>query len=107
MNARRTGQASAVKRRRARPAAGTTDWSRLRSLRDAEIAGGIAADPDARPTDAAFWRAARLRMPEPKESITIRLDADLLRWFRRRKGYQTRMNAVLRAYMEAKKHGGM
>jgi uncharacterized protein (DUF4415 family) len=33
--------------------------------------------------------------------LTIRLDADLLRWFRRERGYQTRINAILRAYMQA------
>jgi len=33
--------------------------------------------------------------------MTIRLDADLLRWFRRERGYQTRTTAILRAYMQA------
>jgi uncharacterized protein (DUF4415 family) len=42
-------------------------------------------------------------LPTPKEAVTIRLDADLLRWFRRERGYQTRINAILRAYMQA--HG--
>lgn len=40
-------------------------------------------------------------MPTPKEIVTMRLDADLLRWFRRERGYQTRINAILRAYMQA------
>jgi uncharacterized protein (DUF4415 family) len=40
-------------------------------------------------------------MPAPKEIVTIRLDADLLRWFRHHPGYQTRINAILRAYMNA------
>jgi len=40
-------------------------------------------------------------MPAPKEIVTMRLDADLLRWFRRHRGYQTRINAILRAYMKA------
>jgi uncharacterized protein (DUF4415 family) len=31
----------------------------------------------------------------------MRLDADLLRWFRQQRGYQTRINAILRAYMHA------
>jgi len=31
----------------------------------------------------------------------MRLDADLLHWFRRERGYQTRINAILRAYMQA------
>jgi uncharacterized protein (DUF4415 family) len=40
-------------------------------------------------------------MPTPKEVVTIRIDADLLRWFRQHRGYQTRINAILRAYMHA------
>jgi uncharacterized protein (DUF4415 family) len=40
-------------------------------------------------------------MPKPKEIVTMRLDADLLRWLRSRPGYQTRVNAILRAYMQA------
>ena len=39
-------------------------------------------------------------MPRAKETITIRLDADLLEWLRKQKGYQTRINALLRTYME-------
>jgi|CEGD01.1.fsa_nt_gi uncharacterized protein (DUF4415 family) len=37
-----------------------------------------------------------------KQSITLRIDADILAWFKSRyiKGYQTRMNAALRAYIE-------
>ena len=38
-------------------------------------------------------------MPRRKEPITLRLDADLLAWLRQEKGYQTRINAVLRTYM--------
>ena len=40
-------------------------------------------------------------MPRAKKTVTVRLDADLLEWFRRNRGYQTRINAVLRAYMNA------
>jgi uncharacterized protein (DUF4415 family) len=40
-------------------------------------------------------------MPAPKEIVTMRLDADLLRWLRQERGYQTRINAILRAYMKA------
>ena len=67
----------------------------------AEIRRGILADPDAHPTGEAFWKNAKLVMPAPKEIVTIRLDADLLRWFRQHPGYQTRINAILRAYMNA------
>ena len=78
-----------------------TDWPRLRRMSAATIRKGIAADPDAHPTDARFWKTARVVMPTPKEVVTMRLDADLLRWFRRERGYQTRINAILRAYMQA------
>jgi uncharacterized protein (DUF4415 family) len=44
---------------------------------------------------------ARVVMPKHKETVTMRLDADLLTWFRRERGYQTRINAILRAYMNA------
>jgi uncharacterized protein (DUF4415 family) len=78
-----------------------SDWKRLRSLSDRQIRIGLANDAEARPTDAKFWKNARVVMPEAKKPITIRLDADLLEWLRKQKGYQTRINAVLRTYMEA------
>jgi uncharacterized protein (DUF4415 family) len=78
-----------------------TNWERLRSRSDRQIRRGIEMDPDARPTDSEFWKKAHVVIPEAKQTITIRLDADLLAWLRRQKGYQTRINAVLRSYMEA------
>jgi uncharacterized protein (DUF4415 family) len=78
-----------------------TDWNRLRRLSASAIRKGIAADPDAHATDAQFWKTAKVVLPTPKEIVTMRLDADLLRWFRRERGYQTRINAILRAYMQA------
>jgi uncharacterized protein (DUF4415 family) len=79
------------------------DWKRIRSADEDQIRRGIESDPDVRPTDADFWKTARVVMPETKQTVTIRLDADLLEWLRRQKGYQTRINAVLRAYMEAQR----
>ena len=79
----------------------STDWERLRRASAATIRKGIEADPDARATDAEFWKSAEVVMPAPKEIVTMRLDADLLRWFRQYRGYQTRINAILRAYMKA------
>lgn len=57
--------------------------------------------------DAAFWAAANVRLPEgPKTQTTMRLDTDMLEWFRAQgRGYQTRMNAVLRSFYEAHKAG--
>jgi uncharacterized protein (DUF4415 family) len=43
-----------------------------------------------------------LKPPPSKQQITIRLDEDVLKWFRAQgEGYQTRINSLLRAYMEA------
>jgi uncharacterized protein (DUF4415 family) len=78
-----------------------TDWSRLERASAASIRKGIAADPDAHRTNVQFWKDAKVVLPTPKEIVTMRLDADLLRWFRRERGYQTRINAILRAYMQA------
>lgn len=66
-----------------------------------EIRAGIKADPDAHPTDAAFWKDAKVVLPDRKVVVTMRLDADLLNWFRKQRGYQTRINAILRTYMQA------
>jgi uncharacterized protein (DUF4415 family) len=78
-----------------------TDWDKLRRMSPGMIRKGITADPDAHATDEEFWKSARVVMPVPKEIVTMRLDADLLRWFRQQRGYQTRINAILRAYMQA------
>jgi uncharacterized protein (DUF4415 family) len=66
-------------------------------------------DPDAPLLDETFWREARVVFPGPvrKKHTGLRIDEDLLAWFRTHDpGYQTRMNAVLRAYVEAQKRGG-
>lgn len=91
---------SGKKRARANRASGT-DWERLRNRTPSAIRKGINADPDAHATDEQFWKSAKVVLPAPKQVVTIRLDADLLRWFRRERGYQTRINAILRAYMQA------
>lgn len=49
-------------------------------------------------------KQGKLKMPKTKPRISIRLDADVLEWFKSHgKGYQTRINAVLRTYMDAHK----
>ena len=57
--------------------------------------------------DEDFWKNARIVEPrDPKRQLTIRFDADVVDWFRARgKGYQSRMNAVLRAYVDAQRRG--
>ncbi len=77
-----------------------TNWEQVDSLSDSGI-----DTSNIPPLDAEFFKNATLRMPQRKSSITMRLDSDLLAWFRSLgKGYQTRMNAILRAYMEAQQH---
>ena len=78
-----------------------TNWNKLRRRSDAQIRRGIASDPDVHPTDEAFWKDAKVVWPIRKTIVTMRLDADLLAWFRQQRGYQTRINAILRAYMKA------
>ena len=85
-----------------RPAQGQTDWARLDATSEAELAAAIAADPDDPANDPDFWQRAELVYPASKERVTVRLDRDVLTWFRGQgRGYQTRINAVLRAYITA------
>ena len=54
--------------------------------------------------DKDFFRHAEVRMPKGKQMVSLRLDSDVLDWFKRQgKGYLTKINAVLRAYVETRK----
>jgi len=54
-----------------------------------------------------FWRDAVVVAPSPKKAISLRVDEDVLTWFKSQgPRYQTRMNAVLRAYMTAARRTG-
>ncbi|MGA2675170.1 MAG: BrnA antitoxin family protein [Terracidiphilus sp.] len=60
--------------------------------------------PEAASLGAEFWKSARVVVPNGKTSVHLRLDNDVVEWFRAcGKGHLTRMNAVLRAYVEAQK----
>jgi len=63
------------------------------------------ADPEA-PRPYAGWEGTiTVGLPAPKEQITLRLDHDVVQWFRAKgKGYQTLINAVLRGYYEHEHH---
>ena len=73
----------------------------LRAMRDRGETR-TAADAPARPVDETFWRKARLVAPGRRKVHTgLRIDADVLDWFKAKgRGWQTRMNAVLRSYYE-------
>lgn len=81
-----------------------TDWDRVNALTDEEIEAAALADPDAPPLDVDspdFWEEVVIVIPS-KKLVCLRIDRDVLDWFRQQgKGYQTRINAMLRAYMEA------
>ena len=100
----RTKDAPIGKTSKAKRASGT-NWKKLRGLSDAAIHKGIESDPDAYPSDEQFWKDAKIVWPTRKAVVTMRLDTDLLEWLRRQRGYQTRINAILRAYMNAQVSG--
>lgn len=53
-------------------------------------------------TDESFWSQAEARLPESAAGLYVRLDPDLLRWLQRSgPAYETRINAILRSYMES------
>jgi uncharacterized protein (DUF4415 family) len=83
--------------------ASQTDWARVEVLSDEEIEQAIAEDADAAPPlDAAFWETAKIELPTNKVLVSLRLDPDILAWFKAQgRGYQSKINAVLRAYVKA------
>jgi uncharacterized protein (DUF4415 family) len=81
-----------------------TDWERLDKLTDEDIDRQCQDDPDWQGFDDIDWSKAEWVPPLSKQAISIRLDPDVLAFFKDGgPGYQSRINAVLRAYVEAKK----
>ena len=80
-----------------------TDWARLKKMTDAEI--DFSDSPELTPDRFAQAIVRRGLQPVPsKAQLTLRLDRDVLDWFREQgQGYQTQINALLRAYMNAHK----
>ena len=93
---------SRTRRKRGSTTKDRTNLRRVKAQTDAAIRKAVASDPDSFVPDADWLRRARLVMPQRKETVTLRLDPDVLSWFRREgRGYQTRINAVLRAFVQA------
>ena len=83
------------------PTVGRADLARLRRMTDAEIER--TSPPELKDLPNDFWDSAELVPAVVKEPISLRVDTDVLAWFRAQgPRYQSRMNAVLRAYMKAK-----
>jgi uncharacterized protein (DUF4415 family) len=77
-----------------------TDWKRLRAMTDREIDSS-----DIAPVDKSFFVQTRVHWPQSKRAVSLRLDPDLLAWFKSQgRDYQARINAALRVYVEAHKH---
>jgi len=75
-----------------------TDWERIDAMRDEDI------DYSDIPKQGPDFFKHAILWPGPKKQITLRLDPDVLAFFRNHgRGYQSTMNAVLRKYMEARK----
>lgn len=75
-----------------------TDWKRIDALQDKDI------DYSEIPKQGPDFFANAILWPGPKKQITLRLDPDVLAFFRKTgKGYQTSINAVLRKYVEVVK----
>jgi len=73
-----------------------TDWKRIDAMRDDDI------DFSDAPELSPEFFAHAIVWPGPKEQITLRIDPDVLKFFRKQgRGYQSTINAVLRKYMEA------
>lgn len=82
---------------------GKTDWAAVDALTDKQIEEAVRDDPDAVPLDID-WSKAVLVIPPKKKAISIRVDEDVLDYFKQEgAGYQRRINAVLRSYMQQKR----
>ncbi len=75
-----------------------SDMAKIKQMRDEDI---DLSDPDALELDESFFDRAIIELPKPKKVVSLRIDADVLEWFKAQgRGYQTKMIALLRAYMQ-------
>src|SRR5579872_1123200 len=82
---------------------GKTNWARFDAMTDEEVEASIANDPEWAEFKNIDWSDAVLVVPTRKKAISIRVDEDVLDYFKSQgEGYQRRMNAVLRSYMQQK-----
>lgn len=89
-----------AKRRPDKPTRGYADFARLDAMTEEDIERTSPPELANLPDD--FWDGAVLVYPPGKEPISLRVDEDVLAWFRANgPGYQSRMNAVLRKFMTA------
>ncbi len=88
------------------PLKGKTDWKRLDRQTSARVEAIADNDRDGAPMSDAEWARAEIVRPE-KVAVGIKLDGDVLGWFKNQgKGYQTRINSILRRYYEMHRKAG-
>jgi uncharacterized protein (DUF4415 family) len=88
------------------PLKGKTDWKRLDRQTSAQVDDIAARDREGAPMSDAEWARAEIVRPE-KVAVGIKLDSDVLDWFKDQgKGYQTRINGVLRRFYEMHQTSG-
>jgi uncharacterized protein (DUF4415 family) len=81
-----------------------TNWKKVNNITDSELEAAIKSDPDSDTNILHKLEGLVVGMPEIKEQISIRIDQDVLQWFRKRgKGYQTYINNILRSYVSVQK----
>lgn len=81
-----------------------TDWARVDAMTDEDIERAMRDDPDWKDHMDIDWSKARMVFPDKKKPISIRLDPDIVDFFQATgKGYQTRINAVLRHFVDEQK----
>ena len=79
-----------------------TDWRKANAVTGKKLEASIRADADDI-RDEPDWAQAVMGVPAPKDHINIRIDHDVLEWFKANgKGYQTLMNNVLRAFVKTR-----
>jgi uncharacterized protein (DUF4415 family) len=78
-----------------------TDWAQADAMSQADIER--LADEDEGPLPDGWERTVIIGLPPGKDAVKLRIDRDVLAWFRQTgKGYQTRMNNVLRAFVKSR-----
>ncbi len=87
-----------------KPSRGRADLKRVRRMSDSEVRDSSAPELSGLPH--GFWDTAMLVEPVRKQAISLRVDEDVLTWFKEcGPRYQSRMNAVLRSYMHSRLRG--
>ena len=82
-----------------------SNWARATAMTETEVESDIASDPDEAGM-VADWDTVSVKLPEAKADLHLRIDRDVLDFFRQTgRGYQTRINAVLRSYVEKARRG--